>query len=115
NEPHSADAIPHNGQQKNSKIRDRRTFYLAVDDIRAVLARTAFGHAEIGKRGRQHEGKYAAPLRAADRARPAYTYRNVVAFGMTLVSVELVELPRKHQRMYFEILIKGWIKFGHGP
>src|SRR5258708_35758484 len=32
---------------------------------------------------------------------------------MTLVTIELVELPRKHQRMHFEVLIKGWIKLGH--
>src|SRR6266702_6913157 len=99
--------------RSRSKILDGGAFHFAVDNVRAVLARTAFCHAEIGERGRQHKAKYAARFRAADRARPADAHRDVVTFGMALVAVEFVERPRKHQRMHFEVLIKGWIEFGH--
>ena len=83
------------------------------DDVLAILACAAFGHAEIGIRERSRETEHAARLRAADGARTADAHCDVITFSVFLVAVELVEFPRKNQRMHFKVLVDGRIEFSH--
>src|ERR1700730_12587575 len=99
---------------RSEEILDGSARNFAVDDVFPILARAALRNAKIRKRRCIDQPEPAASLRAAFGARAAYAHCHVIAFGVLLVTIGLVEFPQKYEGMNFEIFIHQRVNREHG-
>jgi hypothetical protein len=96
-----------------SHVGDRGTVHLSVDDVLALLASSASGHAEIGKRVLSIEPENAACADNTRRVWTANTHRNVITFGVARMPVEATKRALEDEGMKFKPLVKKKRKCGH--
>ncbi len=89
-----------------SDVDDGSSVHLSVDDVLSPLPRGTLGHPEVGDGMRLIQPENAAGRGSRYRARATYPYCNVIAFGVTGMSVETIECAGEDEGMKFVPLVE---------